>query len=124
MEKRLLVVDDSINLTKLVARMVDPLGYVTRQCNDPACALDAFLEFDPHIVMLDMCMPEKDGIDVLNEILLTDIPVKVVITSGYGAGMMRAATDIALFHDNPNVATLRKPFRREELFALLANIEA
>ena len=33
--------------------------------------------------MLDMIMPEKDGIDVLNEVLLTGIPVKVVLTSGF-----------------------------------------
>jgi hypothetical protein len=33
--------------------------------------------------MLDMIIPEKDGIDLLNEILLTGIPVKIVLTSDF-----------------------------------------
>ena len=47
-----------------------------------------------------MIMPEKDGIDVLNEILLTGIPVKVVLTSGYSDSYLRLAEGVAKFHDN------------------------
>ena len=76
------------------------------------------------VLMLDMIMPEKDGIDVLNEVLLTGIPVKVVLTSGFSESYLRLAEGVARFHDNPNVSVLRKPFRREELMQLLRELTA
>ena len=72
--------------------------------------------------MLDMIMPEKDGIDVLNEILLTGIPVKVILTSGFSDSYLRLAEGVARFHDNEDVSVLRKPFRREELITLLQKL--
>jgi CheY-like chemotaxis protein len=69
-------------------------------------------------------MPEKDGIDVLNEILLTGIPVKVILTSGFSESYLRLAEGVAKFHDNENVSILRKPFRREELITMLTELTA
>ena len=69
-------------------------------------------------------MPEKDGIDVLNEILLTGIPVKVILTSGFSDAHLRLAEGVAKFHDNEHVSVLRKPFRRDELMALLKELTA
>jgi CheY-like chemotaxis protein len=71
-----------------------------------------------------MIMPEKDGIDVLNEVLLTGIPVKVVLTSGFSDSYLRLAEGVAKFHENPDVSVLRKPFRRDELIALLQRLSA
>jgi hypothetical protein len=61
---------------------------------------------------------------VLNEILLTGIPVKVVLTSGFSDAYLRLAEGVARFHENPNVSVLRKPFRREELMKLLTALTA
>jgi len=122
MVQKLLVVDDQSGITKVVEMIAKQLGLQARSVNSPAQAVDVFLAFKPHVLMLDMIMPEKDGIDVLNEILLTGIPVKVVLTSGFGEAYLRLAEGVAKFHDNPNVSILRKPFRREELVRLLTEL--
>jgi len=67
-------------------------------------------------------MPEKDGIDVLDEILLTAIPVKVLVTSGHGRDLLRLAEGVATFHASPDVASVRKPFRRAELVDVLTRL--
>lgn len=121
---RLLIIDDSQKWTKLVARMATPLGFDVECCNDPTLALEAFVAFTPDVVMLDMCMPEKDGIEVLNEILLTDIPAKVVLTSGYGAGFLGLASNAAEFHGRTDISTLSKPFRSSELAEALLDLGA
>ena len=95
-----------------------------RSLNSSAQATETFIAFKPDIVILDMIMPEKDGIDVLNEILLTGIPVKVVLTSGFSESYLRLAEGVAKFHENPNVSILRKPFRRDELINLLRELAA
>jgi YesN/AraC family two-component response regulator len=71
-----------------------------------------------------MIMPEKDGIDVLDEMLLTGLPAKFVIMSGYGDSYLRLAQGVAAFHGAAQLAVLRKPFRREELEALLRSVLA
>jgi CheY-like chemotaxis protein len=124
MAKKLLVIDDQTGITKVVELIARQLGLDARSLNSSAEATEVFLAFKPDILMIDMIMPEKDGIDVLNEVLLTGIPVKVVLTSGYSESYLRLAEGVARFHDNPNVSILRKPFRREELMQLLTELMA
>jgi CheY-like chemotaxis protein len=124
MVKKLLVIDDQTGITKVVEMIGKQLGLNTKSLNSSAPATETFIAFKPDILMLDMIMPEKDGIDVLNEILLTGIPVKVVLTSGFSESYLRLAEGVAKFHDNPNVSILRKLFRREELMQLLTELAA
>jgi CheY-like chemotaxis protein len=122
MTKKLLIVDDQAGITKVVDMIARQLGLNARSLNSSAHATETFIAFKPDVLILDMIMPEKDGIDVLNEILLTGIPVKVVLTSGFSDAYLRLAEGVARFHDNPNVSILRKPFRREELVRLLTEL--
>jgi CheY-like chemotaxis protein len=124
MAKKLLVVDDQTGITKVVELIARQLGLNTRTLNSSVQATEVFIAFKPHVLMLDMIMPEKDGIDVLNEILLTGLPVKVILTSGFSESYLRLAEGVAKFHDNENVSILRKPFRREELITLLQDLTA
>ena len=119
MEKRLLIIDDDVPLTRLVALTADTLGIDTVQVNDPACALDSFVALRPQVVILDIVMPEQDGIDVLNEILLTGIPTQVVLTTGAGEDLLRLAQDAIRFHGMAEAPVLQKPFRRADLVEVL-----
>jgi CheY-like chemotaxis protein len=124
MAKKLLVIDDQSGITKVVELIAKQLGLIARSLNNPSEATEVFIAFKPDVVMLDMIMPEKDGIDVLNEILLTGIPVKVILTSGFSDSYLRLAAGVAKFHANDQVSILRKPFRRDELVTLLNNLTA
>ena len=122
MAKKLLVIDDQTGITKVVEMIARQLGLNARSLNSSAQATETFIAFKPDVLILDMIMPEKDGIDVLNEILLTGITVKVVLTSGFSDSYLRLAEGVAKFHENPNVSVLRKPFRRDELIDLLTRL--
>lgn len=124
MAKKLLVIDDQAGITKVVEMIAKQLGLNARSLNSSSQATETFIAFKPDIVIVDMIMPEKDGIDVLNEILLTGIPVKVVLTSGFSNSYLRLAEGVAKFHENPSVSILRKPFRRDELVTLLNQLTA
>lgn len=118
--RKLLIVDDDVGLTKAYARIGTAAGYEVRVVNDPLKATEEFLAFKPDVVVIDMIMPEKDGIDVLNEMLLTGEPARIVVTSGYGDAMLRLAKGLADFHASGRVSVLKKPIRRAELLKLLA----
>jgi two-component system response regulator MtrA len=122
MSKKLLVIDDQASIAKVVSLIGEQMGLDVRALNSSMLATETFVEFRPDIVILDMIMPEKDGIDVLNEILLTGIPARIILTSGFSNAYLRLAEGVARFHDSDQVSILKKPFRREELIAALKEI--
>jgi len=123
-KKRLLVIDDQVSLTRIVQTVATEAGLDVRVVNDPSQALDVFLEYRPHILFLDMVMPEKDGVDVLNEVMLTGLNAKIILTSGFTDSYVRLAAGIANFHNQGPVRQLKKPFRREQLLTLLREVTA
>jgi two-component system, OmpR family, response regulator MtrA len=122
MEKRLLVVDDDVRLTGIVALNAATLGIATTQVNDPSRALDVFISVRPDVVIIDLFMPEKDGIELLNEILLTGIPTRVVLTSGGNGDLLAVAQETMRFHGLPDAEYLVKPFDRAALVGMLTRL--
>ena len=74
MTKRLLIVDDQAGITKVVGLIAGQLGMEFKALNSSLNATEEFIDYRPDVLILDMIMPEKDGIDVLNEVLLSGIP--------------------------------------------------
>jgi two-component system response regulator MtrA len=122
MTKRLLVVDDQAGITKVVGLIASQLGLECKALNASRNATEEFVAYRPDVFMLDMIMPEKDGIDVLNEVLLSGIPSRIILTSGYSDAYLRLAEGVARFHHNPQVTVLKKPFRRDELIDTLRRL--
>jgi CheY-like chemotaxis protein len=119
MPKKLLIVDDQPGCTKIVALIAQRLGIEFKAIHDPSLAVTEFITYRPDILILDMIMPELDGIDVLNDILLTGYPTRIVLSSGYGDAYMQLAAGVARYHGVETPPMLRKPFRRLELEGLL-----
>lgn len=122
MPLKLLIVDDQPGITTVIQRTAAALGFETRTVRDPLKATDAFLDFMPDAVVLDIVMPEKDGLDLLEEMILSGHPARYVVVSGYGETYLRLAEGVARFHGVRTPALLRKPFRRDELVELLRDI--
>jgi DNA-binding NtrC family response regulator len=117
--KKLLVIDDQARICTAIADTAAALGVRTKVVRQPLEATQAFIDFRPDAVALDMIMPEKDGIDLLDEMLLTGRPARFILMSGHGDAYLRLAHGVARFHGAEAPVTLRKPFRREDLTALL-----
>jgi CheY-like chemotaxis protein len=122
MPKRLLIIDDQAGITKVVGLIARQLGMEFKALNSSLDATEEFIEYRPDVLILDMIMPEKDGIDVLNEVLLSGIPTRIILTSGYSDAYLRLAEGVAKFHDSGQVSILKKPFRRDELTNLLRQL--
>jgi CheY-like chemotaxis protein len=61
-KKRILAVDDLASNTRLVKLYLEQTNdYVVREENDAKAALSAAVEFQPHLILLDVMMPGMDG---------------------------------------------------------------
>ena len=113
--KRLLVIDDDIGLAKVYAMIGERLGFGVKVINDPSLATETFLKWQPDLTVLDLMMPGKDGLDILNEMLLANISARIIVTTGFGEGMLRLARELAAFHASDRVSVMKKPIRRHAL---------
>ena len=66
--RRVLVVDDERSLAKLVASYLERDGYAVECAFDGAAALDAAQRTEPDVVVLDLMLPEVDGVEVCRQL--------------------------------------------------------
>jgi two-component system alkaline phosphatase synthesis response regulator PhoP len=79
-KKRVLIVDDDTNLSRLAGMILEGAGtYEVMIVNESTRALKAALRFKPHMMLLDVDMPDKSGGDIAREAAadarLRDIPI-------------------------------------------------
>jgi CheY-like chemotaxis protein len=77
---RVLIVDDDRNLSRLAGMILEGAGaYEVMIVNQSTRALQAALQFQPHVMLLDVDMPDKGGGDIAGEAAadprLRDIPI-------------------------------------------------
>ena len=65
---RVLVVDDESNITELVAMALRYEGFDVQTAGDGRTALKAATEFRPALVILDIMLPDIDGLEVLKRL--------------------------------------------------------
>jgi len=79
---RIMVVDDSVVIRGLTARWLEEAGHtVVATCNNGRVAVDQIARAKPEIVLLDIEMPEMDGITALPLMLAKCPGVSIVVVS-------------------------------------------
>ncbi|MBI5439472.1 MAG: response regulator [Nitrosomonadales bacterium] len=83
--KQILVVDDEIGIRELLSEILFDEGYQVHLAENAAQARDFRNEREPDMVLLDIWMPEVDGITLLREWVEQDLlTMPVVMMSGHG----------------------------------------
>ena len=68
MAERILVVDDEIQITRVLRASLSAQRYDVRTANDPEEALRLFEEWDPDLIVTDLMMPGMTGVDLCRTI--------------------------------------------------------
>jgi two-component system nitrogen regulation response regulator NtrX len=79
-----LVVDDESNITASVAQLLELEGYQVLEANSGRKGLDVLEDHEADLVLLDVKLPDLDGLSVLREIKKKDADMPVVMMSAYG----------------------------------------
>jgi two-component system OmpR family response regulator len=82
---RVLVVDDEPNITELVAMALRYEGFTVQTAATGRAALDAVAAFTPALVILDVMLPDIDGIEVLRRLLAQGRKVPIIFLTARDA---------------------------------------
>lgn len=118
--KRLLVIDDEPAFGSFVKEVAEGLGYDVRVTAKADEFADIYETFDPTVIVLDVVMPEVDGIELVQWLAQEKCKAKIVIVTGYNPHYADAAKRLVSAGDLPSVMTLTKPVSLADLRATLS----
>lgn len=82
-EKKILVVDDESQITRVLRRSLTAHRYSVRTAADGLSALDTFHDWKPDLIVSDLQMPEMDGIELCRELRkISSVPIIVLSVKG------------------------------------------
>jgi two-component system nitrogen regulation response regulator NtrX len=82
---RILIVDDEESIRRSLAGILSDEGFETQVVKDGEQALETLAETSaPDLMLLDIAMPGRDGLEVLEAVKRTHPDLSVVMMSGYG----------------------------------------
>jgi DNA-binding response OmpR family regulator len=120
--KRILVVDDNADLRSTIQALLQADGFEVVVAGDGEEALAAHQSRPADVVITDLFMPDKDGIETIVELKKISPAVKILAISGWtstqGSDYLRVAREIGA------AATLQKPFDPQELSRVVRQLAA
>ncbi|MFA6920880.1 MAG: EAL domain-containing response regulator [Gallionella sp.] len=119
---RILVLDDYPFMLKVLAHMLKHLGYTSvATCNNGRAALEMVDNSNdgPDLILLDLNMPEMDGVEFVRHLVEHRYAGSLILISGEDAQMLLATEKLVRAHNIPVLGHLSKPVRPEDLAALI-----
>jgi signal transduction histidine kinase len=114
--EKILVVDDNSQFINLMRKVLESRGFLVSVALDGKTAIDRVLSEKPHLILLDLMLPDITGEEVLKRAKEIDKEVAVVVVTGFGGE--QTAVDMM---KKGAVDFLSKPIETEVLLASIKN---
>lgn len=115
MPKKILVVDDNDGVRRVMCEMLRAEGYLIESAASGAEALEAVRRSEPDAIVLDLVMPDMEGVEAIGALRREGVRSRIVAVSGMSyllEAAKRAGADEVLL----------KPMRPEELVAAIERV--
>lgn len=116
----ILVIDDDKLFRTMMRRTLESAGYEVSEAENGEVGLRIFAAKAADLVITDILMPDKEGIETIRELRSRGHAVKILAVSGGGRTKMTEFLKIAERFGAD--ASLRKPFRTQELLDQVAGL--
>jgi len=82
--KSILIVDDEPSMRKNISDLLSPLGYQMLEAGNGDAGMMMFVQKKPDVIILDINLPGKNGLEVLKEIREISVDTPVIIFTAFG----------------------------------------
>ena len=110
---KILVIEDDKSFRNVLVQMLEKAGFEVRQAGDGNQALQVCGEFNPDVVLTDIIMPDKEGLETIGELISLCPQIKIIAMSG--GGKTGAMDFLSLAVSYGASCTLTKPLTSEGL---------
>jgi len=118
---KIYIVDDDIQIAELLTAMVESIGLNSQYFTNARQFLQVSVDA-ADIILLDLNMPDVDGIEVIRMLGKNGCQAQLVLISGHDKGILHSAEQLAQAHLLKVVASFTKPFQMLELKVLIEKI--
>ena len=120
--KRLLVVDDEATICDFVKQVAEDAGFAVALAVNHEQFRAAYDSFRPTAILLDLVMPDVDGIALLGILADENCQAKILIMSGFHPELLKSGFRLGDGYKLDVKGTLHKPFGSAELRAALQQL--
>jgi len=121
--KNILVIDDDVQFNKMLCLILTEAGYTVSSAEDGDAGLKIFRQEAPDLVITDIYMPEKEGLETIIELRAVSPGIKILVISG-GMTQMGMAETFALAETFGANAVLAKPFDMNTILSTVSRLLA
>lgn len=114
---KILIVDDNQELACLVKWMLEEEGFEVWSAKDGEDGYAAYLLFNPDVVLTDIQMPQKNGLELMGSIRCHNPAIKTIYMSG---DLTPYWHPLEKEKERYRVGVLEKPFSKHELMSLIS----
>lgn len=118
--KRLLIVDDEPEFGQFVRKAAEEMDFEVRVTTQATRFKEVYGAFDPMVIVLDVVMPETDGIELINWLADRHYQGKLVIVTGFTPHYAEMASTLSTGKGMTSVTALYKPVDLAKLRTALA----
>jgi CheY-like chemotaxis protein len=123
-DNRLLICDDEPAFGRFVKNVAEDLGYQVEVTTTWQAFMRAYQAFRPTTIVIDIVMPEMDGIELVVWLGNLQSSARLVIVTGYAPDYAANAKILAEYKGLGPVTTLHKPVEINRLRAVLGSPES
>lgn len=116
---RLISVDDELEMARLVANLAELAGFEVQVAGGVWDFMRIADVFPPDVVVTDICMPDTDGIELVQKLADQSSAAGIILVSGFEGRYLTVTEMIARERNLQFLGKLQKPFRVTELQLLL-----
>ena len=118
---RILIIDDDVQILKMLRKTLEHEGHEVIDAANGNKGLRLYREDPTDLIITDIIMPEKEGIETIVELRREFPEVKIIAMSGGGHG--EAESYLHMAKGLGAQRTLTKPFGMEELLEAIRALE-
>lgn len=124
MNNRILIIDDEPDIAQFMGEVAQHMGFEVKITCDPGVFRTAVADFKPSVILLDLQMPEQDGIEILRWLAGERSDAAIMITSGMDTRVLTTAEQLGKSLGLKVVECLAKPVSIDQLELALAQLKA
>lgn len=119
---RLLMCDDEAEVGAFVQKIAEDLGFEMQFTDHSGEFKRIYSNFAPDVIILDLVMPETDGIELLRFLAAQKSEARILVMSGFDPQMRETAKRLGDANRLNMVGTVPKPVRAAELRQVLSGL--